>query len=236
MRISRRTLLRAGASTGLLAAIAACGDGGVRSSASDKNGTSAEPSSPIGVGRLPAPEVAARTKFAMVGDSITKASTKSLTTVLQGQGFLDITIKAEVSRRIAVGDGKSEPLSGVKTLLTMISEGVAPDVWAIAMGTNDVGKYKSCDEYAALIDQMLSMPDATVPIVWVDVYNPNQIAGTKMFNAVLRERAAARGNTTVQSWFELASDPKEKILRTDHIHPNEKGTVVFADLVSTALG
>ncbi|MFM2078895.1 MAG: hypothetical protein RJA49_2785, partial [Actinomycetota bacterium] len=66
--------------------------------------------------------------------------------------------------------------------------------------------------------------------------NPNQLAGTKMFNQVLRERAAARGNVTVVSWFDLASDPKEKILRTDHIHPNQKGTVVFADLVSTALG
>ena len=158
-----------------------------------------------------------------------------LTEVLEKQGFTDITIEAEVSRRIAVGDGKGEPLSGVKTLFTMISDGVDPDVWAIAMGTNDVGKYEDADDYASLIDQMLSMPDAKVPIVWVDVYNPNQLAGTKMFNVVLRERAAARANTTVLSWFDLASDPKEKILRTDHIHPNEKGTLVFADLVSAAL-
>jgi lysophospholipase L1-like esterase len=107
-------------------------------------------------------------------------------------------------------------------------------VWAIAMGTNDVGKYKN-DAYAALIDQMLSMPDADVPIVWVDVYNPNQLPATKMFNTELRERADARGNTTVLSWFDLASDPKEKILGTDHIHPNQRGTVAFADLVSTAL-
>ncbi|MEP7113580.1 MAG: GDSL-type esterase/lipase family protein [Ilumatobacteraceae bacterium] len=234
MQISRRALLRAGASAGLLAAIAACSEGGVHSSASDKNGLPPSPSSPEGVGQLPAP-VVSRTKFAMVGDSITKASSEALTTVLEGQGFTDITIEAEVSRRIAVGDGKGEPLSGVKTLFTMISEGVAPDVWAIAMGTNDVGKYKDRTEYASLIDQMLAMPDATVPIIWVDVYNPNQIPGTKMFNKVLRERAAKRDNTTVQSWFDLASAPNEKILRTDHIHPNARGTVVFADLVSTAL-
>lgn len=234
MQISRRTLLRAGASTGLLAVVAACSEGGVRSSASEKNGTIAEPAAPTGVGKLPAPEVT-RTKFAMVGDSITKASSKTLTEVLGNQGFTDITIEAEVSRRITVGDGKREPLSGVKTLFTMISDGVDPDVWGIAMGTNDAGKYKSADEYAGLIDQMMSMPDAEVPIVWVDVYNPNQLAGTKLFNEVLRKRADARGNTTVLSWFDLASDPKEKILRTDHIHPNEKGTLVFADLVSAAL-
>ena len=234
MRISRRTLLRAGASTGFLAVLAACGDSGVHSQASNKNGATGDQSSPSGVGKLPAPEVA-RTKFAMVGDSITKASSKILTEVLGNQGFTDIDIEAEVSRRIAVGDGKAEPLSGVKTLFTMISDGVDPDVWGIAMGTNDVGKYKTADEYAALIDQMLAMPDAKVPILWVDVYNPNQLPGTRMFNEVLRERASARANTTVLSWFDLASDPQEKILRTDHIHPNEKGTLVFADLVSAAL-
>jgi lysophospholipase L1-like esterase len=233
MRITRRGFLRAGASTSLLAILAACGDNGVRSAASNKN-SSVAPSSPAGVGVLPAAEVS-RTKFAMVGDSITKASKQKLTDVLGSRGFTDINIEAEVSRRIAVGDGKGAPLSGVKTLFTMISEGVSPDVWAIAMGTNDVGKYKTADDYAALIDQMMSMPDADVPMIWVDVYNPNQLAATKTFNKVLRERARARGNTTVLSWFDLASDPSEKILRTDHIHPNEKGTLVFADLVSTAL-
>jgi lysophospholipase L1-like esterase len=103
------------------------------------------------------------------------------------------------------------------------------------MGTNDVGKYDKPDAYGAMIDQMLAIPDSKIPIVWVDVYNPKQLPGTKMFNEVLRERADARGNTTVLSWFDLASNPKEKILRDDHVHPNEKGTLVFADLVSTAL-
>ena len=55
MRISRRTLLRAGASTGLLAVLAACGDTGVHSQAADKNGTTGDQSSPSGVGKLPAP-------------------------------------------------------------------------------------------------------------------------------------------------------------------------------------
>ena len=233
MRISRRSFLRAGASTGLLAALASCSDK-VYSSASDQKEIQVASVPPAAVGQLPAPE-AVRTKFAMVGDSITKASSQSLTDALGAEGFVDITIEAEVSRRIAVGDGRGEPLSGVKTLFTMISEGVTPDVWAIAMGTNDAGKYQTREEYADLIQQMMSMIDAGVPILWVDVYNPNQIAGTKMFNKVLREQADKRGNTTVLSWFDLASDPSEKILRTDHIHPNAKGTEVFADLVSAAL-
>ena len=124
----------------------------------------------------------------------------------------------------------------MKTLFTMISEGVEPDVWAIAMGTNDVGKYKTADEYAGLIDQMLSMPDANVPIVWVDVYNPNQLAGTKMFNTVLRERADGsrqhHGSVVVRPRVGPdREDPRAPTTST----PTTKGTLVFADLVSAAL-
>ena len=205
----------------------------MRSTAAEK-GAPAKAAPPAGTGGSAA-GTAPRTKFAMVGDSITKASSAALKSVLEQQGFSEIDIDAEVSRRIAVGDGKREPLSGVKTMFTMLSNGITPDVWAVAMGTNDVGKYPDADAYAALIDQMLDMPDADVPMLWVDVYNPLQLAGTKMFNAVLRDRAAARGNVTVVHWFDLASDPKEKILRDDHIHPNDKGTLVFADLVAGAL-
>jgi hypothetical protein len=232
MPISRRSFLRAGASTGLLAALAACA-GDVHSSAKDKVGVGAAQAE---IGPLPAAVGGVdRTRFAMVGDSITRASTKPLTAVLGQLGYTEIKIEAEVSRRIDVGDGKSEPLSGVKTMFSMMAEGVDPDVWAIAMGTNDVGKYTDAAAYGSLIDEMMSMPDVKVPILWVDVYNPNQLAATRMFNLVLRDRANARGNAVVLPWFDLASDPKAKILRSDHIHPNEAGTLVFADLVSKAL-
>jgi hypothetical protein len=231
MRISRRTLLRAGASTGLLAVFAACAENPTPV-ATDANGT-VRLSLPE-IGPLPAAQKD-RTKFAMVGDSITRASSKPLTAVLEQLGYTEIKIEAETSRRIDVGDGKKEPLSGAKTMSTMISDGVVPDVWAVAMGTNDVGKYPDAAAYSSLIDEMMSMPDKKVPILWVDVYNPNQLAGTKMFNLVLRDRANDRGNATVLPWFDLASNPKAKILRSDHIHPNEAGTLVFADLVSKAL-
>jgi lysophospholipase L1-like esterase len=235
MLISRRSLLRAGMSAGFLALGAACGDAGVFSSAANRNTSATTTASTTkgGVGVLPQARPA--TKFAMVGDSITKASTQALTKVLTEQGFTEITIKAETSRRIATGDGKGAPLSGVKTLYTMLAEGVVPDVWVIALGTNDVGKYTGADEYGTLIDQLMTLPPAKIPIVWVDVYHPNQVEGTKVFNLALRDRAKARGNAQVVSWFDQASNAKNKILRTDRIHPNEKGTLVFADLVSQAL-
>jgi hypothetical protein len=231
MHLTRRSLLRAGLSAGALAALAGCG-GGPKSSAANKPGVATAPAQ---VGPLP-DEASDRTAFGMVGDSITKAAAKPLTTVLQQMGFVDITIDAEVSRRIDVGDGKAEPLAGVKTMENMIAAGVAPDVWAVGLGTNDVGKYKDEAAYAALIDELLAIPDGRTPIVWVDVYNPLHLDDTKLFNLVLRDRARVRGNTTVLSWFDLASDPSGEILRGDHIHPNDKGTLVFADLVARAVG
>jgi lysophospholipase L1-like esterase len=237
MPISRRTLLRAGASGGLLAALVACGDSGVRAAGSNRNAAAAAGSPTASRDSLPAGSAVPvkPTKFAMVGDSITKASSPALTNVLTTQGFTEIAIEAQVSRRIGTGDGKGAPLSGVKTLYSMIAKGAKPDVWAIAMGTNDVGKYPDAAAYGALIDQMMTMPSAKVPMLWVDVYNPNELQGTKVFNLVLRDRARARGNTKVLSWFDLASDPKSKILRQDHIHPNDTGTLVFAELVAKAL-
>lgn len=218
--------------------LAACGDNGVRAAGSNRNAGAAAGTPTASKDSLPAGSTVPvkPTKFAMVGDSITKASSKALTTVLTAQGFTEITIEAQVSRRIGTGDGKGAPLSGVKTLYSMIAKGAKPDVWAIAMGTNDVGKYPDAAAYAALIDQMMTMPSSKVPMIWVDVYNPNELEGTKVFNLVLRDRAKARGNTEVLPWFDLASDPKSKILRQDHIHPNDTGTLVFAELVAKALG
>jgi hypothetical protein len=219
-------------SAGALATLAACGSGVPSNAKTKPLGDSADAE----VGPLPsAPPDHPRTRFAMVGDSITKASSKPLTSVLQTIGFTQIDINAEVSRRIDVGNGRAEPLAGVQTMHDMITSGVSPDVWAVGLGTNDVGKYKDPAAYAALIDELMSIPDPDVPLIWVDVYNPNQLAGTQMFNLVLRDRARARGNATVLSWFSLASDSTQKILRSDHIHPNEQGSLVFADLVGKAL-
>jgi lysophospholipase L1-like esterase len=233
MRMTRRAVLRAGVSAAVTAALASCSTG-PRSSAADKPDQSTNPAQ---VGPLPsAAQIAGRTSFGMVGDSITRASSKALTSLLTEMGFTDIHIDAEVSRRIDVGDGKAEPLAGVKVMHNLIAMGVNPDVWAVGLGTNDVGKYKDEAAYAAVIDEMLAIPDGDIPMLWVDVYNPLHLEDTKLFNTVLRDRAKARGNTSVLSWYDLASNPKSKILRSDHIHPNDDGALVFADLVARALG
>ena len=175
------------------------------------------------------------TSVAMVGDSLTQGSTPALEQVLSDRGYVTIEIEGRTSRRIEVGDGSGAPLSGVRQLFTMIGSGVSPEAWVIALGTNDVGLYPGEEDYLRLIDSMVTMLPDTMPLVWVDVYRPQHLDATKLFNELLRRRMAERGNAVVADWYSRASDPQLDVLRSDRIHPNARGNLVFADLVADAL-
>jgi len=173
--------------------------------------------------------------MAMVGDSITEGSASSLQTVLTNNGYTDVDIQGKASRRIEIGDGNSAPLSGIKTMFGMLADGVRPEAWVIALGTNDVGQYANAEDYTRLIDAMVTMLPDDEPLVWVDVYRPEYLDDSQLFNQLLRQRLGDRGNAVVADWYSRASDPDLGILRKDGIHPNDRGTLVFAALVADAL-
>ena len=169
----------------------------------------------------------------MIGDSITKLSTPSLEDVLTAQG-LTPTIDAEVSRRIKVGNGKNEPLNGEQVLTNMNKIGFDPDVWVFALGTNDLTAYDA-DGFAELIDTMLGMTEPGRPVIWVDTYRPKTMAQTKVFNEVVRQRVAQRDNTTVASWFAVASADPKALISKDQVHPTDAGQLAFAQVVGDAV-
>lgn len=175
------------------------------------------------------------TSVAMVGDSITRGSQPLLEEVLAARGVTDLRIDGVPSRRIEIGSGNNEPLSGIRTLFQLLSEGVAPDAWVIALGTNDVGQYADDAEYVRLIDSITGMIAADLPLVWVDVYRPEYIDASRTFNQLVRERLAARGNARVADWFSRASDDSLRLLQGDRIHPNDNGRLVFAAIVADAI-
>jgi lysophospholipase L1-like esterase len=192
-------------------------------------------------GRLPDPaspggQATRHTSLAMIGDSITAASSEALKAVLANAGFVEVTIDGDTGRRIDLGSGKQgEPLAGAKVLAKMLDQGVDPDVWVIALGTNDVGHYDAQpDEYDHLIDEMLAQIPNSTPLVWVDAFVSAQPKATLAWNALLRRKLSSRGHAKVANWYALASDPKRDILRKDDLHPNDNGVLVFADLVSQA--
>ncbi|MFT3851697.1 MAG: GDSL-type esterase/lipase family protein [Ilumatobacteraceae bacterium] len=189
---------------------------------------------PGGEGAVTLPAAAAPiSTLGMIGDSITKLSTPDLEEVLRAQGITP-TIDAEVSRRIEVGNGKSEPLNGEQVLTNLLKFGLHPDVWVFALGTNDLTAYDA-DGFAQRVDAMLAMTDAATPVIWVDTYRPKTMEQTKVFNEVLRQQAARRPGMKVASWFEVASANPKKLISKDQVHPTEAGQAAFAQVVADAV-
>lgn len=176
------------------------------------------------------------TSVVMVGDSITEGSAEVLRGAFTASGFVDVVVEGAASRRIEIGNGKGDaPLSGIGTVFSLIGSGADPSVWVIELGTNDVGSYNGADEYGALIDQLLELISPEVPLVWVNVYRPQYLDDTNVFNLVLADRIEQRGNAVIADWYSLASAPDQTILRSDDLHPNEHGREVLTLVVIDAL-
>ena len=174
-----------------------------------------------------------RTSVVVVGDSITDGSRTQLADALAFAGFTDVIIDSASGRRIAIGDGTTEPLAGVATLQSVIEIGATPEVWVFALGSNDVGKYP-LSEYGPLLDSMIDQIPADAPLVWVDVYVEHDLEGTAQFNEVIRSRLDDRGHATAASWFQFASDPAAAVLQDDRLHPNDAGRIRFAAVITEA--
>lgn len=172
------------------------------------------------------------THVAIVGDSITNGSQGELRYVLAAQGVQQVTIEAEDGRRIELGDGTGSPLSGQRALYALLADGVQPDVWVIALGTNDAGQYADQADYARLVQLIVDMLPDDVPLVWVDAYRGDQPVGSQQFDDALRATLAGRPDTVVVPWSTIAADPAQTVLRDDDVHPNADGRVVFATVVA----
>jgi len=169
---------------------------------------------------------------AMIGDSITNGSRAEIDYVLGAQGVQDVSIEAEDGRRIELGDGTGSPLSGQRALYSMLASGMSPDVWVIALGTNDAGQYADQADYARLVQLLVDMVPDGVPLVWVDVYRGDQPEGSQQFDDALRATLAGRADTVVVPWSTIAADPTRGVLRSDDVHPNQDGRAVFATVVA----
>ncbi len=166
--------------------------------------------------------------LAVVGDSITVGAEEELAASLAELGLDDVDIDAESGRRMVEGDGISSGLDGVAAVL---ATGDEPDLWVIALGTNDVANYQT-EEYAGAIEQLLAALPAGAPLVWVDCYLDRYQTESAAFDDVLRFALAARGNATVVDWASLAS---EDGVLTDGVHPSGFGRQAFADRVAAAV-
>lgn len=165
---------------------------------------------------------------AMVGDSITLGSEPALRQSL-GELSVDLmAIDAENGRRMTVEGSVGSGLDAVDD----VSADGTPDLWVVALGTNDVGHYDGVDQYRSAIDDVAAAIPADVPLVWVGVYLEGHAERSAAFNETLRAALDDRGNATIVDWATTADDGD---VLFDGIHPDDNGTTLFALLVTAGV-
>lgn len=167
---------------------------------------------------------------AVVGDSITAGSVAELQSGLESLGLSVLTIDAEIGRRIAV-DG--DVASGVQTVGDVIAHYGSPDMWVIALGTNDIDQYVNAVGYGDVITELLSVIGSRVPMAWVNTYTEGSDGRWEVFNKVVATAMSLRHDAVVVNWADVAQ--RDGVLSGDGIHPTDEGSVQFTDTVVGAL-
>ena len=180
-----------------------------------------------GAGGDPVPAPATIETVAMIGDSITVGAEAELRRAIGRLPVELVAVDAAVGRRMTVDGAVDAGLDAVGRLAA-----TAPDLWVVALGTNDLGLYAGAEQYRAAIDELLAAVPRDAPLVWVDAYVAGQDERSAEFNATLADALGARGRATVVRWAPVADD--DGVLR-DGVHPTPAGDATFAELVAAGV-
>lgn len=172
---------------------------------------------------------AAPRHVAIVGDSLTLSAQDLIGQTLDEAGVVTVTIDAVEGRRInhAVGQ-KTSGVAATRSIAAVTE----PDVWVIALGTNDVPGY-GADAYRADVETLLAEIPPDAPVVWVDAWIRSRIDEARAANAALREVVERRSEAVVIDWFQFGDDPG--VISGDGIHLTDAGQERFAAQIAAAV-
>jgi lysophospholipase L1-like esterase len=170
----------------------------------------------------------------MIGDSITRGSRAALEDRFGLLGMQQVIISAENNKRIAVSLTDNPSGSAIAQYLTDPAangdRNRSNELWIVALGTNDVGKYDGPEEIAAAVNEVLDAVPAESPLIWVETYFRDRPDQAAQVNAIVADRVIRRGNGVIAPWTFFA--PGDGVLHPDGVHPTPGGTEVFAFVVS----
>lgn len=170
---------------------------------------------------------AAASSVVVIGDSLTESAEQQITAELEALG-LDVVVDGASSRRLIDDRGVEPGVAAVRNALTFRS----PDVFVVALGTNDVGE-KPPEEIMADVAQIVSLLPADAPLVWVDTWVHAEQRASHYANLAIRQALAGRPSTTVVDWWTHGYD--EGVIAGDGIHLQEAGKTLFAELIAEAV-
>lgn len=164
--------------------------------------------------------------IAVVGDSLTVSARDQIVEAFAAIGGEVVGFDALDGRKMV--DGTTDRPGGLAALQAAVADPtIDPDVWVIALGTNDVGAQAEPDELAADIAALLDAADA--PVVWIDVFVGAFTAESAEFGQLVRDAASQRSSVVVGDWFHSALDLDPLV--DDQVHLTESGKDEFAALM-----
>jgi lysophospholipase L1-like esterase len=168
---------------------------------------------------------------AVVGDSLTLSAVEEIETALVAAGLRVLAVDGAESRRMARSSGE---VSSGADAVELIQAGADPELWVIALGTNDVGAQSGDEVFREDVDRLLDLLPPDVPIIWVDLWIRDMGDQVARANGSIRSRLAGRqGVAAVVDWHAHGEDPG--IITRDGVHLTNEGQQLFADSMANAI-
>jgi lysophospholipase L1-like esterase len=168
---------------------------------------------------------------AVIGDSLTLSAQEEIAAALALTGIEVVAVDGFENRRIA--SGSSAVPSGT-TAIEEVLESAAPELWVIALGTNDVGAQTGTEAFRQDMDGLLGLLPADASVIWVDLWIRDRLDWIVEANEAIRlELGRRRGVGAVVDWHTQAVHPG--IITSDGVHLTEDGQQLFADSIVNAI-
>lgn len=172
------------------------------------------------------------TTAAVIGDSIARSAQDVVTTAIELHGVEVVAYDARESRRMAEWGGPDLP-SGVAAAQDVVDARLEPELWIVALGTNDVGAGTDQATVEDDIAELLAVIPDDAPVIWVDTWVRDLDDRARVFNLVLRSKLADRPNSWVLDWHDRAAE--DGLVVGDGVHLTERGRLEYARLIGSAL-
>jgi lysophospholipase L1-like esterase len=188
------------------------------------------PSRPTDV--LGAPVDGLPSTVAVVGDSLTESAADEIETTLTRLGIDVMVIDGVESRRMTLGSSAIPPGSeAIEDILAIAP--VPPDVWVVALGTNDVGGSAGPSAIAVAVQALLDLIPPDARVIWVDLWIRDQHDEIVAANAAIRQTVGGRSGSAVADWFVHGDEPG--VIGEDGVHLTADGQWLFARSIADAI-
>lgn len=168
----------------------------------------------------------------VIGDSIALSAQPILTATLESLDVEILAYDAVESRRMV--SGSSALPSGVSAIEDVLAGGAIPELWIVALGTNDVGAMANADAVRADVGRVLELVPENAHLIWVDTWVRDVDDLAVRFNAVVREALADRPYAVVLDWHGNAAG-NDALIISDGVHLSEVGKVEYARMIGDSL-